>query len=125
VDRAHQRQGLALHLLRLALDDCHAQQQHDAKTRVCCFCDPSSSPLHVQAGFRESEENPPKSIVQRHLKLRTTHAQEPESRCFQWTPPRHSSPSAQKENHSQDGCSPLAPWDSAFERAEPDMEWPC
>jgi predicted N-acetyltransferase YhbS len=32
VDRAHRRQGLALNLLRLALDDY--AQQHDAKTRV-------------------------------------------------------------------------------------------
>jgi DTW domain-containing protein YfiP len=83
VGRAHRRQGLALNLLRLALNDY--TQQHDAKTGVYCFCDPSLSPLYIKAGFRESQENLPKSIVQRYLKLRTR-TQEPELRCFQWSP---------------------------------------
>jgi DTW domain-containing protein YfiP/N-acetylglutamate synthase-like GNAT family acetyltransferase len=83
VDRAHRRRGLALNLLRLALDDC--AQHRDAKTRVYCFCDTSLSPLYIKAGFRESQENLPKSIVQRYLKLRTR-TREPELRCFQWTP---------------------------------------
>ena len=104
VSRSHRRQGLALNLLRSALDDY--AQQHNAETRVYCFCDPSLSPLYIKAGFRESQENLPKSIVQRYLKLRDR-MKEPELRCFQWTPLEILLLQHTKETTRQTGTAPL------------------
>ena len=84
VDSAFRRQGLALYLLGLVLDD-YSQTHPNNNAGIYCFLEPSLSQLYSKAGFWESTETLPKSIFHRWMKLKAR-AKTPDLRCFQWHP---------------------------------------
>jgi DTW domain-containing protein len=83
VNFACRRQGLALYLLSLVLDDFSQTHNNNSMTGVYCFLEPSLSPLYVKAGFWESSETLPKSIFHRWMKL-NARARAQDLACFQW-----------------------------------------
>ena len=82
VNSACRRQGLALYLLGLVLDD-FSQTNSGNKSGVYCFLEPTLSPLYTKAGLWESTQTLPKSIFHRWMKLKAR-AKAEDLRCFQW-----------------------------------------
>lgn len=105
VSRTQRRQGLALELLRLTLVDfAKRQQKGSTMVGVYCFADSSLSQLYLKAGFRNSQDNLPKIVLDHYSKLQ---ARQSDIECFQWCPLKILLLQHAKEVTRKTGTAPL------------------
>jgi DTW domain-containing protein YfiP len=83
VTRTLRRRGFALELLQLTLSDLKKGKGDSAVTGAYCFADSSLSELYLKAGFRNSLDGLPKTVLEHYKKLK---GRQMDIECFQWSP---------------------------------------